>query len=274
MNRRSGPEAYADVLAEGAVRAWAVVVAHAPPDAYLVGGTALAMRLRHRRSHDLDVFTPTSFDAERLADRLAAAAAERELTFTIDRLEQDGDVLVCDIGDTRVDVVAERCTPLVPPEPLAGFPVAHLEDIAAMKVQAVTRRTALRDRYDLMVLQRETGWTHERLLGLYRQRFGAGRLAEVAARMCAWLPHPGTATDDPQLCNLAGEPVATETADYWMAQHSALAAQLCAYRRRTAPASWPGPRERREGTPRRPPDPKGRETTARTQPEAPNDPPT
>src|SRR3990167_8162703 len=42
-------------------------------DFYLVGGTALALQYGHRRSLDFDLFTPKSFDNERIRQQLRAA---------------------------------------------------------------------------------------------------------------------------------------------------------------------------------------------------------
>src|SRR3972149_58004 len=53
--------------------AWAQVAPLLPPEAYLAGGTAIAVHLRHRQSRDLDFFfhEPVGLDAlvERLRSR-------------------------------------------------------------------------------------------------------------------------------------------------------------------------------------------------------------
>ena len=64
---------YRDVLSPEMVAAWGVLASAVPDRSELVGDTALAMRLHHRRSYDLDIFAPEPFDAERLASRLRAA---------------------------------------------------------------------------------------------------------------------------------------------------------------------------------------------------------
>ena len=46
------------LLPEGTVEAWPKVAAVLPAGAVLMGGTALAVWLRHRRSEDLDFFVP------------------------------------------------------------------------------------------------------------------------------------------------------------------------------------------------------------------------
>lgn len=52
-------------------------------DAYLAGGTALALRLGHRISVDLDFFTRKEFDERRFAERMNALS----IGFKLEKLE-------------------------------------------------------------------------------------------------------------------------------------------------------------------------------------------
>jgi hypothetical protein len=45
-------------------------------DTYLAGGVAIALRLRHRVSRDLNLFVSHDFDPDRLEERLAAVARD------------------------------------------------------------------------------------------------------------------------------------------------------------------------------------------------------
>lgn len=54
---------YADILPAGTSQSWVRLAPHLPHHTYLVGGTALAIHLRHRVSRDLDFFTEEKFDA-------------------------------------------------------------------------------------------------------------------------------------------------------------------------------------------------------------------
>lgn len=64
---------YADVLPQGTIDAWPAVAAVLPEGSALMGGTGLAIWLRHRRSADLDIFTPVRFDTASVLSALSAA---------------------------------------------------------------------------------------------------------------------------------------------------------------------------------------------------------
>ena len=67
---------YSDVLNDHMIAAWPrVAVALEGLDCALMGGTAVAMVLRHRHSHDLDFMTLKPFDSRAVAAKLLSAAA-------------------------------------------------------------------------------------------------------------------------------------------------------------------------------------------------------
>ena len=61
---------YAGVLGPRKTAVWPVVAGIVPDGTVLMGGTALAIRLAHRRSEDLDLFTQHEFDPDPLHDSL------------------------------------------------------------------------------------------------------------------------------------------------------------------------------------------------------------
>ena len=62
-----------EVLPDGTLDAWPEVAAALPETAALMGGTGLAVWLRHRRSEDLDFFVRDTFDSAAIVAKLAAA---------------------------------------------------------------------------------------------------------------------------------------------------------------------------------------------------------
>ena len=56
----------AEVLGPHTTAVWPVLAEVVPAGTVLMGGTALAIRLGHRRSEDLDLFTPDEFDPDPL----------------------------------------------------------------------------------------------------------------------------------------------------------------------------------------------------------------
>ena len=59
---------WSDVLDAPTRACWPIVAAVSPPSAVLMGGTALAIHLRHRRSRDLDIFVHERFEPEAALD--------------------------------------------------------------------------------------------------------------------------------------------------------------------------------------------------------------
>lgn len=112
-------------------------------DAYLAGGTALALQLGHRMSVDFDFFTPTSFDSIQVVQQLAKLSPG----FTLEQTAP-GTILGF-VGTTKFSLF-EYQYPLL--EPLISYGsifLASCVDIAAMKLAAIGDRGARRDFIDL-----------------------------------------------------------------------------------------------------------------------------
>ena len=74
----SGLDAWADVVPENLRRVWPHVADCANRvGGALMGGTAVAIHLRHRVSEDLDVITLRKFSVTAAAQRKRSACAER-----------------------------------------------------------------------------------------------------------------------------------------------------------------------------------------------------
>lgn len=130
---------------------------------YLAGGTALALRLGHRRSVDLDWFT-----GEPIGDPLRLAREVQEhVRLTVGGVERG--TLHARISGVRVSLIEYRYPLLKAPEVVAGVPLASLEDLACMKLAAVAQRGALKDFIDIYALGRRIKL--ERMLALYRRKY-------------------------------------------------------------------------------------------------------
>jgi hypothetical protein len=136
---------------------------------YLAGGVAIAIALHHRTSLDLDLFVAHDFDPDRLAERLAPAAA------TVRIVGRAPGTLHAEIGGVPVSILSYRYPLLSPARTVPGFSVrvASLEDLACMKVSAIAGRGAAKDFWDLYeLLQRGVAnGDLSSLLQLYRQKF-------------------------------------------------------------------------------------------------------
>ena len=136
-------------------------------DFYLAGGVAVALRIHHRGSRDLDLFTsdaePESFE-ERLAQlpdvRVSARAPG---------------TLHLEVGGVPVSLLRYRYPLLHPPEPSELVPVrlASVDDLICMKLSAIGGRGARRDFWDLHRLLAASGVSLEAALVLFARKFAS-----------------------------------------------------------------------------------------------------
>jgi len=115
-------------------------------DFNLVGGTALALKLGHRKSIDIDLFTNKGFDSDRILKRLKGQyGSENNVAI------QNG--IFCLIDGVKTDFIAHQYPLINPIEELEGIRMASLEDIEAMKLNAILNSGArLKDFVDIFSL--------------------------------------------------------------------------------------------------------------------------
>lgn len=142
-----------EVLDE-AGRAAATRLAEAAGDFYLAGGTALALRLGHRVSLDLDLFAPKN--ALGPEQRQALLEALKASGPTKIKEVKDGTCHL-DLAGTTVSLFHYDYPIIGRFDSWRGLDVASLEDIAAMKLSAVLGRGSKKDFIDLHELCRGLG---------------------------------------------------------------------------------------------------------------------
>lgn len=114
-------------------------------DAYLAGGTALALRFGHRLSVDLDFFTPELFHEDALLARLQTLPE-----FSL--VAKSPHTIHAVIHGTKVSFLGYPYRRLFPLSTFEGVPVADPRDIACMKLSAIASRGTKRDFIDLYVV--------------------------------------------------------------------------------------------------------------------------
>lgn len=129
----------------------------------LAGGTGLALQLGHRYSEDLDLFRPSAFDPERLAEALSRVGE----TVVQSRSE---DTLHALVGDLRLSFLRARPPLLFPGAAYRDLSVADPRDIAVMKVIAIGGRGSRKDFVDLYFYL-QGGATLDGVFELIRRRF-------------------------------------------------------------------------------------------------------
>lgn len=116
---------------------------------YLVGGTAIALYLGHRRSIDFDLFKPSAINHKRILDRIAAAPFQHMVTR---RVTEQMNLIVNDVKVTFFQYP-------FPVEPIARFGqtfrLPTLLQLAAMKAYALGRRSKWKDYVDLYFVLRD-----------------------------------------------------------------------------------------------------------------------
>jgi len=117
---------------------------------YLAGGTALAIHVGHRASLDFDFYTKKSFDSKKL-QRLLEKKFEKTIL-----LQKDEDTLIVKINDVAVSFFKYAYPLIFPLIKQRKFPpIASKEDIAAMKIIAISDRGVKRDFIDIYFLLQE-----------------------------------------------------------------------------------------------------------------------
>jgi predicted nucleotidyltransferase component of viral defense system len=132
-------------------------------NAYLAGGTSLALQVGHRISIDLDFFTQHEFNEAELSTKLS----------TFPEFIQDGTAkwtVWGKIGVTKFSIFYYNYPLLEPTVPFAGIQLASLADIAAMKIHAIEDRGTKRDFIDCYFLAKK--YTLEEMLGFYQKKYG------------------------------------------------------------------------------------------------------
>jgi hypothetical protein len=111
----------------------------------LAGGTALALQIGHRRSIDIDLFGKLTEDDISIVEALGKTGA-------VSILFKTANIKVYSINGIKVDLVNYPYPWLKNANKLDGLRLAHIHDIAAMKLAAVTGRGTRKDFTDIYFL--------------------------------------------------------------------------------------------------------------------------
>jgi len=131
----------------------------------LVGGTALALQLGHRKSIDLDLFGEIDFE------NINHTKTFSEFTKVV-TLKKSKNINVFSINDIKVDFVNYSYPWLQIQLVINGIRLARVEDIAAMKLAAITGRGTRKDFVDLYFLLQK--FDLKKILGFYNKKYFDG----------------------------------------------------------------------------------------------------
>lgn len=136
-------------------------------DFYMVGGTALALQIGHRRSVDFDLFSKEPLSAGLLA-QVKRVCAPRSVLVTYRSPEQ-----------LNVHINGIKTTFLFFPYPVIdsfgsyrGLSLASVREIAAMKAFAIGKRLSFKDYVDWYFMLKEKQVTLPDIITLAQKKFG------------------------------------------------------------------------------------------------------
>jgi hypothetical protein len=128
----------------------------------LVGGTALALQLGHRKSIDLDFFGTVDCEAEYLRESIAGIAS-----LTI--LKESPHIHIYIVDGIKVDIVNYKYPWLDDVVVEQGLRLASVSDIAAMKITAIIGRGTKKDFIDIAFLLHH--FSLEEILHFYAAKY-------------------------------------------------------------------------------------------------------
>jgi hypothetical protein len=130
---------------------------------YLVGGTALAMHLGHRKSDDIDLFCNFDFESSILLEQI-------QQDFSYQLFLTSSNTLKGCIGKINVDLLAHRYELIAEPEMMHGIKVLSVPDIVAMKLNAIsTSGQRSKDFIDIFYLLQN--YDPGSMLGFYQKKY-------------------------------------------------------------------------------------------------------
>lgn len=138
-----------DEILNDAQRSLLPLMAEYRREFYLVGGTAIALHLGHRRSIDFDMFKLSRLNHKKNLDKIIAAGFSYQVTR---RVEEQMNLIV---GGVKLTFF-QYPFPVVPEDRLGDvFRMPSLLSLAAMKAYALGRRSKWKDYVDLYFLLTE-----------------------------------------------------------------------------------------------------------------------
>jgi len=131
----------------------------------LVGGTSLALQIGHRKSIDIDLFGNLSADYENLVDELKTLGE-------VVSLKNSKNIHSLLINEIKVDIVNYEYKWLTNKITTDNIHLATIEDIAAMKLNAIIGRGSKKDFIDLFFILKD--YSLETLIDFYTKKYNDG----------------------------------------------------------------------------------------------------
>ncbi len=132
---------------------------------YLVGGTALSLKHGHRISVDLDLFSTENFEKEEILNAILD-----NFPNTVYKRDNNPVGIFCEIDGVKVDIIKHHFFKLIRNvDIIEDVRMFSDEDIAAMKIFAILKRSKKKDFYDLEILLRK--FNLRQIIDFYHQKY-------------------------------------------------------------------------------------------------------
>lgn len=164
----------------------------------LVGGTSLALQLGHRTSIDIDLFCEDYPIDKLILEELRLFYPKVEIRSS--SLHVTMFLPVNNNEELKVDFMStdKFIRPIILKN---GLRLAHVEEIAAMKLEAITTRKEKKDYWDISVLLKK--YSVAQLIEFYKERYPWNDIREV-------VEHLGLAEN----CNKQPDPIVMDSSDW------------------------------------------------------------
>jgi predicted nucleotidyltransferase component of viral defense system len=130
---------------------------------YLAGGTALSLHYGHRYSHDLDFFSEHPETSFKIASTLKDLG-ELEI------FQNDEGTFNGRLNEVKLSFFIYPYSPLSPTEDFMGIQIAQIDDIACMKLDAISSRGTKRDFVDLYTICKRT-YTLPKIFEMFDRKY-------------------------------------------------------------------------------------------------------
>lgn len=133
-------------------------------DAYLAGGTALALQLGHRVSVDFDFFTSKDFTPKTISSELSRLGAFKEE-------QADKGTVLGIFNRVKFSLFIYKYPLICVASKYLSLEIAGIKDIAAMKIDAIATRGLKRDFVDMYFICK-SGLRLAEILDFYNKKYG------------------------------------------------------------------------------------------------------
>lgn len=137
-------------------------------DFKLAGGTSLSLQIGHRISIDLDFFSTTKFNQESIISYFE----DNFSNFTI--FKNTENIIQLQVNNIKLDFLYIKYPEIYNSTEIERIRLYSLQDIGAMKLNAIANRGTKKDFYDVHFLLKY--YTINELIGFYKDKFKQNEL--------------------------------------------------------------------------------------------------